>query len=163
MDTAFSPEIAIGHMLTLKPSGITGNAPYYFQNFYINENVAYNGNIYGFLPFGFSGVTVNRSGDNQATQLAFPNNELSRIWATTIVENNWVVLIDMLILNPTNKADHRLLSTYAGQVSSAIWNETELRVEVSSVLDAVGGDVPRRRITEDIFGPLPTTSSVRLN
>lgn len=157
MDT----QIALGHALTLKPR-TGGAAPLYFQNFYINETFTYKSNTHGFLPFGFSGVTVNRSGDNQQTQLAFPNNDLSRSWALTIIDGAWVILVDTLILNPDNKTDFRLLSSYAGQASGAIWTETDLRVEISSVLDAVGGDVPRRRITEDIFGPLPTTAQVRL-
>jgi hypothetical protein len=162
MNTSFNAAIAVGHALTLKPR-TAGAAPLYFQNFWINENVDYNGNTHGFLPFGFSGVTVNRSGDNQSTQIGLPNNALSRSWASTIVEGAWVVLIDMLILNPEDKTDYRLLSSYAGQVSGAVWSESDLRLEVSSVLDAVGGDVPRRRITEDIFGPLPTTAQVRLS
>lgn len=162
MDTSFKNEIALGHMLTAKPR-TAGDAPLYFQNFWINENVAYNSNTHGFLPFGFSGVTVNRSGDNQSTQLALPNNSLSRSWAATIVDGSWVVLVDMLMLNPDDKADYRVLSSYAGQVAGAIWSEVELRLEISSVIDAVGGDVPRRRITEDVFGPLPTTAQVRLS
>lgn len=162
MDSSFSPEIALGHMLTLKPR-TNSSAPLYFQNFFINEDVTYKNNVHGFLPFGFSGVTVNRTGDNQSTQLVFPNNELSRNWALSIVEGTWVVVVDMLMVNPADKTDFRLLTSYAGQATSAMWSEVELRVEVSSVLDAVGGDVPRRRITEDIFGPLPTTAQVRLN
>lgn len=158
MDT----QIALGHALTLKPRTV-GAAPLYFQNFYINETFTYKDNTHVFLPFGFSGVTVNRSGDNQQTQLAFPNNDLSRSWALTIIDGAWVVFVDTLILNPDNKTDFRLLSSYAGQASGAIWSETDLRVEISSVLDAVGGDVPRRRITEDVFGPLPTTAQVRLS
>lgn len=162
MDASFRSEIAVGHMLTLKPRTIDAS-PLYFQNFFINEDVPYNNNVHGFLPFGFSGVTVNRSGDNQSTQLALPNNAISKAWASTIVEGNWVALIDMLMLNPADNTDYRLLSSYAGQVTGALWGETDLRLEISSVIDAVGGDVPRRRITEDIFGPLPTTANVRLS
>lgn len=161
MDASFRSEIAVGHMLTLKPRTI-GAAPMYFQNFWLNENMNYNGNTHGFLPFGFTGVTVNRSGDNQSTQIGLPNNSLSRGWAATIVEGAWVVFLDMLMLNPDNKLDYRLLSSYAGQVTGAVWSDSDLRLEVSSVLDAVGNDVPKRRITEDIFGPLPTTAQMRL-
>lgn len=162
MDTSFRPEIAVGHMLTLKPRDASAS-PLYFQNFFINQDMSYKSNVHGFLPFGFSGVTVNRSGDNQSTQLALPNNAISKAWASTIVEGNWVALVDMLMLNPADNTDYRLLSSYAGQVTGALWGEIELRLEISSVLDAVGGDVPRRRITEDVFGPLPTTANVRLS
>jgi hypothetical protein len=162
MDASFRPDIAVGHMLTLKPRTADAS-PLYFQNFFINQDMPYQGNVHGFLPFGFSGVTVNRSGDNQSTQLALPNNSISRSWASTIVEGNWVALVDMLMLNPADNTDYRLLSSYAGQITGALWGETDLRLEISSVLDAVGGDVPRRRITEDVFGPLPTTANVRLS
>lgn len=164
----FKPEILFGHFLTLKPRK-DGDQPFYFQNFYIGtNNVKYGGREYDFVPFGFSGVTVNRSGDNQATQLAFANNELTRAWSEKIVRASWLVAIDMVMLPSVTvpqaeiPAAH-LLTSYAGQVTGAIWSETELRLEISSVIDAVGSDIPRRRITEDIFGPLPTTSTVRLS
>ena len=33
---------------------------------------------YTFVPFGFSGVTVNRTGDGLEATVVFPNNEVSR-------------------------------------------------------------------------------------
>lgn len=166
MLTSFTPQVSFGHFLTLQ-SRTSGMQSYYFQNFYLNETVPFTLNQvtsqYQFLPFGFSGVTVNRSGDNQQTQLAFPNNTLSKAWASNAARDNWVATVHMMLLDPTNKTNVKLLSTFAGQVTSAIWSASELRVELSSVIDAVGNDVPRRRITEDVFGPLPTTSNVRLS
>lgn len=164
----FKPEILFGHFLTLKPRK-DGDQPFYFQNFYIGtNNVKYGGREYDFVPFGFSGVTVNRSGDNQATQLAFANNGLTRAWSQKVVSTSWLVVIDMVMLDSITTPQAtipqtNLLTSYAGQITGAIWSETELRLEISSVIDAVGSDIPRRRITEDIFGPLPTTSTVRLS
>ena len=159
--------IAFGHFLRIKPRS-TKDAPFYFQNYYPpgpndDGTVTYENNKYTFLPFGFSGVTVNRSGDNQLTQLAFPNNELSKKWTTNLVQQSWIVEIDMMAINPLTRVNPERLSYFAGQVTGAIWSETELRVEISSVIDAVGNDIPRRRITEDVFGPLPTTSNLRLS
>jgi len=68
-------EFAIGNYLTLTSKA---GAVYNWQNFFINETV---GN-YTFVPFGFSGITINRQGDNVDATLVFPNNELSRRWAT---------------------------------------------------------------------------------
>jgi hypothetical protein len=160
-------EISFGHLLTLTPRQ-AGAAPFYFQNFFSpgpndEGKVPYENITYNFLPFGFSGVTVNRSGDNQLTQLAFPNNELSKNWTARLVQESWIVTIDMMLINPTTRVASSRLSKFAGQVTGAIWTETELRVEISSVLDAVGNDIPRRRITEDVFGPLPTTSNLRFS
>jgi hypothetical protein len=162
-------EFSFGHFLTLTPRE-TGAAPFYFQNFFSpgvgptsDGKTIYDGKTYNFLPFGFSGVTVNRSGDNQLTQLAFPNNELSKSWTARLVQESWIISIDMVYINPTPNRNFQLLSEFAGQVTGAVWTETELRVEVSSIIDAVGNDIPRRRITEDVFGPLPTTSNLRLS
>lgn len=157
--TPSEPEIAIAHMLILRPRTAT-KVVYYFQNFFINEAVTYKERSHSFMPFGFSGVTVNRNGDNQPTQLAFPNNGLSRPWAANAVEGGWIVDIDTLLVNPNDKAKFVTLSEYVGQVTNVIWNDAELRVEISSVLDAVGNGVPKRRITEDVFGPLPTTAQI---
>jgi hypothetical protein len=160
-------QIAFGHLLTLKPRTASAQ-PFYFQNFYSpgtgdDGAITYLNNKHTFLPFGFSGVTVNRSGDNQLSQLAFPNNELSKAWTASLVQDSWIILIDMMLLKPDTKVNPQKLSSFAGQVTGAIWSETELRVEISSVIDAVGNDIPRRRITEDVFGPLPTTSNLRLS
>jgi hypothetical protein len=44
---------AFAHYLQLR-----GTSTQSFQNYWINENVTFNGITYSFLPFGFSGVTV---------------------------------------------------------------------------------------------------------
>jgi hypothetical protein len=47
---------AFAHYLQLR-----GTSTQSFQNYWINENVTFNGITYSFLPFAFSGVTVTRS------------------------------------------------------------------------------------------------------
>lgn len=162
MENNLSPEISYGHLLRLH-SPVTGKPRYNFQNFALTKEITHQNTAYGFAPFGFSGVTVNKSGDNQLTQIALPPDNLSKQIAIYLSSGDWVANIDMLIINPGNVTDFAVLSSFAGQVSGLLWSETDLRLEVSSVIDAVGNDVPRRRITEDIFGPLPSTSNLRFS
>ena len=158
--------VAVGNFLTLKsaPSTI-----YNYQNFFIGEEVSYNSATYLFLPFGFSGVTVNRNGDGTDASLILPNNpeagsygELSRGWADEALRNNWNVHVRTLIVDPDDKTSFSLLCQYRGQVSTGGWNDTQVVLTINSVLDAVGSDVPHRRLTQRMVGDIPPTSSVRL-
>lgn len=108
-----------------------------------------------FLPFAFSGAIINRNGDNITATLVFPNNELSRSWASEAVTNNWLATAKVFI-NGTE------IYQYIGQVSAANWDLQTVKLELGTVLDAVGQDVPFRMLSEDLVGPLPTSSGVQL-
>ena len=62
--------VAVGHFLTMK-SGTTNQIEHNYQNFFVGEDVTYESATYVFLPFGFSGVTVNRTGDGTDEALFF--------------------------------------------------------------------------------------------
>jgi hypothetical protein len=141
---------------------LAGGSRYRFQNYWINEDAALNGASYGFMPFAFSGTTITKSGDNQPATLAFPNNALSRGWAETVVTEQWIAQCNTVIVNPDNKSELIVLSTYVAQIVNASWNETILELQMASVLDAVGADVPRKKLTKQLVGNLPITSRVRI-
>lgn len=150
---------AIGNYLTLTAPG--GSEVYRFQNFYIQADSVWKGQNYSFLPFGFSGVTVDLQGANVEAALVFPNNELSRDWATKIVEQAWIVHCQVLIVDPEG-SPISALHGYVGQVTGAGWDETALNLKTSSVLDAVGSDVPNRKLSRALVGALPVTDAIRL-
>ena len=148
---------AFGHYLRFN-GGTTLN----FQNYWVAENVTYDGITYSFLPFGFSGVTVTRSGDNQPATLVFPNNALSRGWIETAVTYQWLATCQTLLLEPDNKSGGRVLASYTAQIISGGWSETSVELRMASVLDAVGADLPRKRLTRQLVGKLPLTARVSL-
>jgi phage-related protein len=148
---------AFGHYLQFR-GGTTLN----FQNYWIGENIVYQGVTYSFLPFGFSGVTVTRSGDNQPATLVFPNNALSRGWIETAVTQQWIATCQTLLIDPGDKAAGRVLASYTAQIVSGAWNETSVELRMASVLDAVGADLPRKRLTKQLVGKLPLTARVSL-
>lgn len=110
-----------------------------------------------FLPFGFSGAVINRNGDNVSATLVFPNTEITRPWASEAITNRWIAVVAVLQLN-TNTTVY----SYTGQVGAGSWDETTVRLELNTILDAVGADVPFRSLSEDLVGPLPTSSNVRV-
>jgi hypothetical protein len=148
-------ELALGNYLTLTSAAGT---QYRWQNFFVNETV----NGHSFVPFGFSGITINRQGDNVDATLVFPNNELSRRWSVDVLRDGWLAEVKVMLLNPTDRAEQEELHSYTGKTSGGGWDEAALTIRLNTVLDAVGGEVPKRRLRQRLVGQLPMTSSVRL-
>tara|TARA_S200002703_G_scaffold94684_2_gene81745 strand:- start:203 stop:685 length:483 start_codon:yes stop_codon:yes gene_type:complete len=157
-------QFAFGHVLRIQPKD---TVDFRFQNFFIGKELTHNGDKYQFAPFGFSGVTVNRTGDGLEASLVFPNNDLTRDWAVNAIEGSHLMSVDVLIIEDSDpdsglSATHTIVHTYTGQVTGGQWDDTSLNLELSSVLDAVGTDVPRRVLSQRLVGNLPITSNVRL-
>jgi len=155
---------AFGHVLRIKANS---TVEFRFQNFFIGKQLTHNGDEYRFVPFGFSGVTVNRTGDGLEASVVFPNNKLARSWGVKAVEGSYVMEVEVLIIedsDPTSglTATHTTVHTYTGVVTGGQWDNVSLNLELSSILDAVGTDVPRRSLTQRIVGNLPISNGVRL-
>ena len=159
-------QFAFGHAIRINPGG--GKTDYArFQNFFIGQETTHKNGKYGFAPFGFSGVTVNRTGDGLEATLVFPNNSLTRGWAVEAINKSYVIEVDVLIIENTDpdigpKTEHTIVHSYTGQVTGGQWDNVSLNLELSSVLDAVGTDVPRRSLTQKLVGNLPISNNVRL-
>ena len=149
-------ELALGHYLTFTTHD--GEVVAKYQNFNVKETV----DGYSFAPFGFSGMTVNFKGDNVDATLMFPNDPLTRNWVTAAVQASWLAEVEVRLLDPDDFTQSELVHTYVGQVSEGGWDETTVNLTVNTVLDAVQGMVPARRLTKPLVGNLPTSSNVRL-
>lgn len=152
-------EIAVGNFVTFSHNNVS---LYRFQNFFINEEISYANEVYTFMPFGFSGVTVNRTGDNTEASLLLPNAAISRAWTTEALQDQWLAHVRVLIVDPASRLPISILHQYYGRVVSGTWDETNLTVYLSTILDAVGTDIPTRRLTQRLIGSIPVTSNVRL-
>ena len=152
--------LAVGNYLKLSNKDQT--VVYRFQNFHIGQNAEYDGFTWSFLPFGFSGVSVNRTGDNTSASLVFPNNELSRAWGLEAVTERWLANAFVMNLDPDDRTTGTLMHQYIGQVAGGAWDESSLNLDVNTILDSVGSDVPLRRLTQNLIGNIPVSSNVRL-
>ena len=152
--------ISVGNYLKLTNPQQT--VVYRFQNFHIQQNATFNGDTYTFVPFGFSGVSVNRTGDNTEASLLFPNNQLSRSWALDAIEQQWIATVFVMSLDPDDRTKGTKMHEYVGQVSQGDWDETALTLMLNTILDGVGSDVPLRRLTQSLIGNIPVSSGVRL-
>ncbi len=163
--------LSIGHYLRFYNDA--GGLAHAFQNFYLSENVTHQGVDYSFVPFGFSGMSTSRQGDLSPATLVFPNTALSRGYLDEALRGGvdtasnygrlpYVGEVDVNILNPDTRAVTTTLLTYTGSSTAGGWNDTQLTVELSSVLDAVTGDVPTRTLHRALVGGLPTTGNIQL-
>jgi phage-related protein len=161
---------AFGHALRIKPKQ---TVLYQFQNFFIGKQITHKGSGYQFVPFGFSGVTVNRTGDGLEATIVFPNSDpdgsgkLARNWAIEALNESWIMEVDVLIIEDPDPetglaAENTVVHTYVGQVTGGQWDNVSVNLELSTVLDAVGTDVPRRALTKTNVGNLPISNNVRL-
>jgi hypothetical protein len=112
-------QFAFGHVLRITPKD---TVDFRFQNFFINKQLTHGGVEYQFVPFGFSGVTVNRTGDGMEATLVFPNNDLSRSWGVNAVNGSYLMEVEVLIIEDSDPdsgltATHTTVHTYTGQVT----------------------------------------------
>ena len=176
-ETPFRP-IALGQFITLRaPKNPTANIPndpnqqqqYHFQNFFIAKNVNFTDPVEGttsahsFVPFGFTGITVDRQGSNVDAEVIFGNNSLARSFADRAISQRWMATIFVVdIRDVENADDNRILYRYVGQVTAGAWKDTEIGLRINSVLDAVGGDIPARTLHQRLVGALPMQGNASL-
>ena len=163
--------LALGHYLTLqRPPAYDAESELRFQNFWINETARFRDPVLGvdqehlFLPFGFSGISVNRSGDNVDASLVFPKNTLSESFSDAAVQEGWSVVVAVVwIKNLTDSQQTpEVLHRYEGQVSSATWDDTTVTLTCNSILDAVEANVPARALQQLFVGNVPFTGQLSL-
>ena len=83
---------------------------YAFQNFRVDGPVTVDGKSHTFLPFGFSGITITRTGDNVDASIVLPNSSLAQAFALTAFEEEWQCVVKVGsttgISNRPNRGPH---------------------------------------------------------
>ena len=147
-------EINLGVLLTLD-----NNSSYSFQNYKIGTNVSYSGRAYTFAPFSFSGAVSNLQGDNLDAGLIFVANKVTRAWAETAIDDGWVGVVQVMLLDEAS-AIQKALYTYTGKVASGGWNDTTIELSLNTVMDSVRGSIPGRRYNNQLIGNIPITAAI---
>ena len=152
-----SETIRLGHRLELHDQ--TGKTIHKFQNWYVQNGPA----GYTFLPFGFSGAVFTNDGENITAVIFLPIDGMSRAYAQQATTEQWIANIEVSMFSEDSSEEPQKLHSYVGQVSSSSWDETSIQLELSTVLDAVRNDVPRRSLHQKLVGRLPTTGNIALS
>lgn len=120
------------------------------------------GHNYYFLPFIYSGATVSRTGDNVISEVTLSSNDIARSNVANIVNQHYRMEVFVLRMNQTFTDFTAILSEDTWLVASAVYDATAIQISLSSGLDAVNANTPRRVLTSADVGPLPVTGNVRL-
>jgi hypothetical protein len=134
----------------------------FLQNFFQGETRTYGGIQYNFASFGYSGNTTDLQAGNINASLVFSMNELVLNMATEAADNRWIVNVQTVWLDPETLLEQANYTTDVFMVTAFEHDHQRLNMTLSSPLDAISGDAPRRRLTESLVGALPSTGQVQL-
>jgi hypothetical protein len=99
---------------------------------------------------------------NINASLVFSMNELVLNMATEAADNRWIVNVQTVWLDPETLLEQANYTTDVFMVTGFEHDHQRLNMTLSSPLDAISGDAPRRRLTESLVGALPSTGQVQL-
>lgn len=138
------------------------NDRYLFQNFYHAAERRWEGKTYVYTGFGYSGSTTDLQAANVEAQLVFGVSELSLSIAKEASDKRWIATIKTVWLDPVslNERSNYMVDTF--MVTGFEHQGSRLSFRLSSPLDAVTADVPRRRLNSRLVGSLPSTGDLQL-
>lgn len=154
--------IAIGIYLRLKTSQGTDSS-YRFQNFFQGESRTYNGSVYAYGAFGFSGGTLDLEAGNIQASLVFDLNAISLSVFEQAAREFWIAEIRTVWLDPVTFAEGSEHSQEVYAITGFSHDNSRLQVKLGSPLDAVSVNVPRRVLTTSLVGDLPSSGQINLS
>ena len=147
--------IAIGTFIDIE-------SKYYFQNFFVNEVREWEDQKYQFAGFGYGGSSSDLQGGNIDAQLVFRVNDLSLNIAVEAADHRWIVVVKTVWLDPDSLEEKANYMRDTFMVTGFDHDNLTLTLRLSSPMDAVTAEVPRRRLTEKLVGAMPSTGEISL-
>ena len=137
--------------------GYTGT-PY--QNFSVNESRTYSGVTYSFAPFAISSGGGARGGERSNASLVAGTDAISVNLFAEAVQNRYMLEIKTVSLDPLTFADEALVASEIWRVASYDMDTSRVVLKLTSPLDAVKAQVPRRTLSTALVGALPTSGAL---
>ena len=146
---------AFCNYVTLLQSNSTPTS-YKFQNFSINEKRG----DFDYLPFAITTGAGTRGGDRSSARLVVAANQISVNIAAEASQNNYFLKVETFSLNIETLADSSQISTEVWRVAGYEMDTERVFLNLASPLDAVRTDAPRRVLSTELVGALPTSGSL---
>jgi len=152
-------EIAIGTYIRFqtRTGADVGHA---FQNFHQGETRTYGSVEYTYAGFGFSGSSVDLQGSNIRASLVFAVGQLLLNFVQEAADSRWIVRIRTVWLDPDTFEETSTFTEETYQISGFQHEGSRLSLDLSSPLDAVSGQAPRRTLSQYLVGNLPSTGQI---
>ena len=146
---------AFCNYVTLLQSNSTPTS-YKFQNFSVNEPRR----GFDYLPFAITTGAGTRGGDRSSARLVVAANQISVNIAAEASQNNYFLQVETFSLNIETLADSSQISTEVWRVAGYEMDTERVFLNLTSPLDAVRTDAPRRVLSTELVGALPTSGSL---
>lgn len=138
-----------------------GTVVHRHQNYFVNEQVRWNGDLYAFAPFRMEGTTSSLNGDNTLMQILFPNVEIA---IRLVEQGNGNRLSRLTLTTAWLNENNGLIKSYAERYIGigAAFSETTIELRFRSAMDSVGANFPARSLSRNLVGILPLNSDLFL-
>ena len=146
---------AFCNYVTLLQSNSTPTS-YKFQNFSVNEPRR----GFDYLPFAITTGAGTRGGDRSSARLVVAANQISVNIAAEAANGNYFLQVETFSLNIETFADSSRISTEVWRVAGYEMDTERVFINLTSPLDAVRTDAPRRVLSTQLVGALPTSGSL---
>ena len=146
---------AFCNYVTLLQSNSTPTS-YKFQNFSVNEPRR----GFDYLPFAITTGAGTRGGNRSSARLVVAANQISVNIAAEAAQGNYFLQVETFSLNIETLADSSQISTEVWRVAGYEMDTERVFLNLASPLDAVRTDAPRRVLSTQLVGALPTSGSL---
>lgn len=152
--------IAICNFIRFKNRG-GAYTSYAYQNFFIGETRTYQNAVYAFLPFALTTGAGKKGGDRSSNALGCPANPISVNIFAEACDEGWLVEAKTVEVDPLTLSLQALITSELWFASSMELPDVQRSVlRLSSPIDAVDGQVPRRYLSSVLVGSLPTSGNL---
>ncbi len=144
----------------LLPNGTPTSPVYAYQNFSVNQPRIYGGVTYQFAPFGVSTGAGAKGGDRSEATLGAGTNAITVNVFAEAVNSRWLLELKTVSLDPDTFADAVLIRTETWRVARYEMDTEKILLKLTSPLDAVRDQVPRRYLSTTLVGALPSSATL---
>ena len=135
---------------------------YAFQNFRFGKTRPYGQFSYDYASFGYSGTTTDLQAGNVEASLVFNFNQLVLNMAVEAAASRYICVINTVWLNPGSFSEIGEYTEDVFMITGFDHDTSRLSLRLASPLDAISGDVPRRKLASFMVGSLPSSGDVQL-
>ena len=152
--------IAICAYISFQAAGVPVPG-YAWQNLFTGQTRTYDGRSHVFQAFRISDSAGARGGDRSQGRLVLNRNQLALNVLAEARANQWKIRADVVLCDVAAGSDVRLLSRHLWRLGP-IERKERITISLTSPLDALSGDAPRRRLTTELVGQVPDTGQIFL-
>lgn len=144
----------------LQKNGSVTSPVYAYQNFSVNQTRIYGGVTYAFVPFAVSSGAGAKGGDRSETTLGAGVNAVTVNIFAEAVNERWLLELKTVSLDPETFADVALIRSEIWRVARYEMDTEKILLKLTSPLDAVRSQVPRRYLSTKLVGALPSSATL---